>query len=156
MNLTVIMGVVIAVLLVTTAAAGKWAMHQTEARAEIEGKYNAFVDGVKEAGDKAEKKRKEKEAETAKNLNTAVTERDAALNRLRDNARKGAGSRGLPKAPTATAGSNQICIPTATYNTAFGEFGKELFRFVEAARGYAIEGDEAQIDAQTLLKGWPK
>ena len=54
MNLTVIMSVVIAVLLVTTAAAGKWAMHQTGVRAEAEASMRQWQETAKACSDSVE------------------------------------------------------------------------------------------------------
>lgn len=155
-SLTLGMGITIAVLGVALIAAGAWAKREATQRAEVEGKFAAFKESVKTLGEEAEKDRKKKEKENAENLSTAVGERDAARKQLRDYAGKSAGSRKLPSATAASSSSGQSCIGTAAYLAAMAAFRKELGSGMAAADGYTLAGDEAQIDAQTLLKGWPK
>ena len=109
MNLTVIMGVIIAVLLATTAAAGKWAQHEAGKRAEVESKFTAFKTGIKDAGDKAEAARV-KEIARQKGVNDAreksIQARVAASNARADSLCKSAGAsagcRSLPAVPDTT------------------------------------------------------
>ena len=109
MNLTLIMGIVIAVLLATTAAAGKWAQYEATKRAEVEGKFESFKTGVKEAGEKAEAARV-KEIARQKGVNDAreksLQARVAASNARADSLCKSAGAsagcRSLPAIPDAT------------------------------------------------------
>ena len=109
MNLTVIMGVVIAVLLATTAAAGKWAMHQSERAATIQGQYDAFKTGVEDAGKKAEADRMKEIARqkgvndaSEKSLQTRIAAANARADRLCKSAGASAGCRSLPAVPDTT------------------------------------------------------
>ena len=115
--------------------------------------YAAFQTSVKAVGDAQLAKNKEKEAEYAKNLQTAVDSRADALRRLR----VASSSSSTPTTnPAAPIGSSQVCTDSATFTAAFQRFGESLDRFIQDTRGYSVEGDSAQIDAQTLLQSWPK
>ena len=66
MNLTVIMGVVIAVLLATTAAAGKWAQHEAGKRAEAEASMRQWQATALECSSSIEKAEKASAAASRK------------------------------------------------------------------------------------------
>ena len=75
MNLTVIMGIVIAVLLVTTAAAGKWAMHQSEVAATAQAsaeQWEGIALTCSDSVDKAEKDAKRAQERARKALADAA------------------------------------------------------------------------------------
>lgn len=152
-SLTIGLVIALAIASVGCLAAIKWATHEAANAAKIKGQYDAFVANVKAVGDEQERKSKEKDAANAKQIKDAVTERDVALTKLRQsNTRR----RELSDAATATAGSGQVCFPTPTYNASVKRYRERLDRGLGGIQPLAIEGDAAQIDAQTLLKGWPK
>lgn len=113
--------------------------------------FEVFRVQVETLGREAERKAHEKEKADAAKIQTAVSERDAALAKLRSNS----GSRRVSTNPAAPAGSSQVCFRSDAYSAAFSEFSGSLNRFLGEAYGLAIEGDAAQIDAQTLIKSWP-
>jgi hypothetical protein len=63
--------------------------------------------------------------------------------------------RAVPSNPSAPAGSQQVCFGSAAYNAAFQQFGAGVTRFLQAASGFAYEGDSAALDAKTLIQAWP-
>lgn len=117
-------------------------------------KFDVFVSEVKAAGAKAEADKAIKEKADAEKITAAVAGRDVALARLRD-AQASAASRRLPSNPAAPSGSNKVCFSSTAYNAAFKQFGDGLNKFLQSATGFAIEGDTAQLDAQTLVNAWP-
>jgi len=112
----------------------------------------AFVAQVEANGKAAEAAAKRKEAQDAKQIQGALSERDAALKRLRNN---NTAARRLSDNAAGSAAGSTVCIPTPAYNAAMGEFGKSLGRFLGETRRYSEEGDAAQIDAVALIKAWP-
>lgn len=121
----------------------------------VKSEYAAFVSQVAATGHKAEAEKAIKEKTYAQDIHAAVTERDAALARLRE-FQADSGSSKLPRSPTAPEGSSQVCFGSEAYNAAFKRFGE---RYVEGLRGIvelAVEGDSAAIDAQALINSWPK
>jgi hypothetical protein len=113
----------------------------------------AEIQNYKVAGELAKKEADRKDKLNADNIKTAVGERDDALAKLRAKSTHPSRVSGVPAAPV---GSSEVCFPTAVYNAAFAGFGQAIDRRLADANRDAIEGDAAQIDAQTLLKGWPK
>ena len=112
----------------------------------------AFKANVEALGKLAEAEKLKKEAQDAKQIQDALTQRDVALRRLSSvNARRSPVS---DNSAGAAAGST-VCIPTTAYNSAMGEFGKSLERFLAETGRYAQVGDEAQIDAVSLIQAWP-
>lgn len=111
----------------------------------------AFKAQVEALGKEAEKRKVEKEAQDAKQIKDALSERDAALVKLRQRP----SPRSLPSNTAPASASGYVCLPTATYNSAMGEFRKSLERGMADARGNAEQGDAAQIDAEALLSAWP-
>lgn len=116
--------------------------------------FAAFKAQVKQLGEQAEKEARAKEKANEKRIADANNERDAALKRLRD--RERSRSRNLSSAAAPANSGNRVCIPTATYNSAMGEFREVLARVMAEVDGYATRGDEAAIDADTLIKAWPR
>ena len=142
-----IVGIVAGVLAVGVAI-------QTKRLESCKADFSAFKAQVKQLGEQAEKEARAKEKANEKRIADANTERDAALKRLRERRYPGGGI--VSRAPAAPAGSSQVCIGAEAYNAAFREFSQSLERFLAEAFGYAQDGDAAQIDAETLLKAWPK
>lgn len=85
------------------------------------------------------------EKEHALQVNNALSQRDVALNRLRDSEARSRSSF-IPK----TAGSPE----TACYNRA--RLDAALSKFEEGIRGLLSEGDEAIINDRTWLASWPR
>ena len=124
---------------------------------EVKAQYEGFKQTTEANGKKAEAEAKLKETQNAQTISTAVTSRNDALERLRAvQAAASSASRRLSGSPTAPAGSSQICLESAAYNAAFAKYRDRLGAGLEGIRRLVIEGDEAQIDAQTLFKAWPK
>jgi len=103
-----VLGILAGVLALMLAVSVKWAMHQSEARAEIAGQFAAFQEGVRKAGDeqkaKNDKLLKERErihASSLKSLQNRYSDLDARYARLRDKPAD-SGSGGLPPVPDAT------------------------------------------------------
>lgn len=86
-----------------------------------------------------------KEADDAKKISDAVTGRNDALSRLRQAA---ASARSVPLTPAAASGSSEIHFDQKALDAA-------VERYRGRVRQLVIQGDEAQIDAQTLLQSWP-
>ena len=112
----------------------------------------AFVAQVEANGKIAEAAAKLKEAQDAKQIKDALTQRDVALAKLRGH--NSSGYR-LPTAAIAAGSGSQVCFGADAYHAAMGAFGKSLERFVDDAHGFAEQGDAAQIDAVTLIQAWP-
>jgi hypothetical protein len=86
-----------------------------------------------------------KEADDAKKISDAVSGRNDALSRLRQ---ASASARRVPLTPAATSGSSEIIFDQKALDAA-------VERYRGRVRQLVIQGDEAQIDAQTLLQSWP-
>ena len=114
----------------------------------VKNEFAAFVSNVEVEGEKAKVRKIEKESKDAKTIAAAVSDRDAALKRLRL-AQAGAGRGSVSLAPPAAAGSREICFEPEAFASA-------IDRFRERVTGIVIQGEEAAIDAQALLEGWPK
>ena len=114
--------------------------------------FAVFKAQVEVLGKQAKAAAEKKDKDNAKQIKDALASRDVALSRLRSHTRSSPVS---DNSAPASAGAT-ICLPTATYNSAMGEFGKRLERFMADTGGYSQEGDAAQIDAQSLLQSWPK
>ena len=107
--------------------------------------HAAFVAQVKQNGEIAAKAAKLKEAQDAKQISDAITARNAALKRLRDD---NSASRRVPIVPAAAAGSETICFQQSALSAA-------VERYRAGVRGLVAEGDAAQIDAIALIQAWP-
>ena len=109
MNPLTIAGLVtIGLLTLALGITGKWAMHQSEARAAIEGQFETFKEGVRKAGDEQKAKNnqllKERDrinATALKTLQNRYSDLNARYARLR-NQPAHPGSGGLPPVPDAT------------------------------------------------------
>ena len=151
-----IYGIILLVVALSAGAFGLYERHEgrVEGRAEVQIKFDAFVNEVKAAGLKAETDKLAKEKADAKRIDDAVATRNDALNRLRV-AQASARTRIVSGGPTAPAGSSQVCFNSAGYNAAFQQFGAGLNRFLQATAGYAYEGDSAGLDTKALIQAWP-
>ena len=109
-------------------------------------KYESFVAQTRILGEQAKAAKEKKEAQDAKRVNDAVASRDDALRRLRDERSR---SSRVPLTPAAPAGSEQICFGQSALAAAVEQYRERVRGLVEA-------GDEAQIDAQALLRAWPE
>lgn len=127
---------------------------QTKRLESCKVEYATFVSDTKAAGEKQELETKRKEDENAKTLKDAVTERDAALAKLRQSANTR--RRELSRTAEAAGSGGQVCFPAPAYNAAISRYRARLERGLGGIQPLAIEGDAAQIDAQMLLQGWPK
>ena len=114
--------------------------------------HATFVAKLEAQAEEQLRQNKLKEAADAKRIQDALSDRDAALKRLRSQSRPVS----LSGSPTAPTGSSQVCIRSDAYNAAFAEFRKSLERSLEEARGLAIEGDSAAIDAKACVEAWPR
>ena len=136
-------------LLMASTAYYRGQTHQEHAkRIEVEAAYEQFKAGVKIAGEAAQAAAKAKDQANEKTIKSAVAGRADALRRLRD-AESNTSSRSVPLVPAAAAGDRQICFDPPALTAA-------VERYRARVRGLAQSGDEAQIDAQALIDGWPK
>ena len=108
--------------------------------------YAAFVANVKAQGELAKAQAIKKEAQDAKQIQDAVSQRDLALKRLRQSANTP--SRNLPLVPAAAKGSDTICFGAKALNAAVERYRGDVRQLAES-------GDEAQLDAVTLIQAWP-
>ena len=123
----------------------------------VQAKYDGFVQTTEANGRTAVAEAKLKEKTNEEAITTANTGRADALGRLRiSEAALSAAGRRLPSSPAAPAGSSQICFESATYNAAFSKYRDRLIASMERLGQLVVEGDEAQIDAKSLLQSWPK
>lgn len=124
---------------------------------EVQVKFDQFVNDTKEAGLKAQQDNLDKEKLYATNIATANAGRTDALQRLQlAQAAANSSRRASANNPTASSASGNVCFSAAAYNAAFKQFGADLDRFIQDARGFAAEGDRAAIDASALIKAWPQ
>lgn len=107
--------------------------------------YAAFVEKTNALGEAAKLAKKTKEDEDAKRIVGAESERDTARRLL--NAERTSRSR-MRLTPQAANGSNEISFDSKALDAA-------VERYRGRVRELVIQGDEAQIDAATLLKSWP-
>lgn len=153
-----IYGAIALVLMLAAGAAGLYERHEgrVEGRAEVQVKFDSFVNETKAAGLEAEQDKLAKEKENAEKVIAAITTRNDALARLQSaQAAASAARRAMSRNPAAPAGSNQVCFSSAAYNAAFQQFGPGLDRFIQSTSGFVVEGDGATIDAKTLIQAWP-
>ena len=87
----------------------------------------------------------EKEKEHALQVNDAMSERDAALKRLRDNEVR---SRAI-RANITPQGNDRLCFNRTAFDTA-------LQQFLGNIEGLLAEGDISLINLQATLSAWPK
>ena len=102
----------------------------------------------------AKENAEKKDKENANKLHTALTDRStaiAALNKLRDNARR----RDLSSSAAAPAGSSQVCYAAPAYDAAVERYRGRLAASVGRIAGLATEGDAVAIDAGALIRAWP-
>lgn len=139
----------IALLMASTAYYKHDAKSEHTERVKVAAEYEQFTVGVKLAGDKATLEAKRKDAENAKTIQSAVAGRADALKRLRDSVQGNSSGRPLSLTPAVAAGTSEICFEPTAFAAAVEQYRRSVRRIVE-------QGDEAQIDAQALIQGWPK
>lgn len=153
-----IYGIIALVLALAIGGAYAYGHHggYVEGSHDVQVKFDAFVNDTKAAGLKAQQDNLDKEKLYATNIANANAGRATALSELqRVQAAASAGRRASSSNPAAPAGSSYVCIESKSYNAAFQQFGKRLDEFLPAVRGLAVEGDKAQIDAQSMIRAWP-
>lgn len=111
-----------------------------------EARYVVFEAKVEALGEAAKVAAKKEELKHEQAISAAVAGRDVARKRLREQI---AGSGRVSLTPQTAPGSDAICFGTA-------EFAAAVERYRAGVRGLVGAGDEAAIDAKTLLEGWPK
>lgn len=152
-------GIGLLLIVLAAGAFGFYEHHQgyLTGKLEVQTKFDAFVNETKAAGLKQQQDNLDKEKTYAAQIATANTGRADALQRLQlaQQAAERAGRRAASNNPAAAAGRSKVCFTAAGYNAAFKQFGADLDRFIQNARGFAVEGDAAQIDATTLIRAWP-
>ncbi len=150
-------GIALLVLVLVFAAMAGAIHHYRAEVLVITAQFESFKDKTAALGEQARADKLEKEKLYADNIAAANADRSDALNRL-SVAQAAANTRSRPSGnnPVAPVGSSKICFDSPTYNAAFRDFGLALDQFIQDARGYAYEGDRAQIDAMALLKAWPQ
>lgn len=131
----------IAILTATTA----YYKHEATYNHEQLITYKATVEALGQAQAQASK---QKDAEHAKTIANAVTDRDLALKRLRESETNRRSSY-LSVVPAAPAGSGAICFEPAGLNAAIDRFRGDV-------AGIAESGTKAQIDARALIQAWPR
>ena len=123
--------------------------YRTELRVTT-AEFEAYKSKVAELGAQAEKRKIEVESANANQIRDAVSSRNAALASLRAaQAQAAAGRSRVPLTPAAAAGSGALCFDQKALSAA-------VERYRERVRGLVEIGDEAQIDAQALVRAWPK
>lgn len=140
----------------TAFGVSHWYKPEHEAHLKDNAADAAFKAQLAIDGKQAELDKKSKEKTYADNLKTALADRDAALSKLRTAAAANSSRGKLSSQPTAPAGSSQVCIDSTAYNAAFSRYTKRYDAGMAGINGLVTEGDSAQIDAQTILQGWPK
>jgi len=116
--------------------------------------YAKFLSDTKIAGLQAIADNKQKELDNAKRIADADDARDAALSKLRQSTYSG--RRASTENPAAPAGSSKVCYDSKQFDAAFRQFGADLDQFISDARAIVVEGDAANIDAESLIESWPK
>lgn len=110
-----------------------------------EAQFESFKDKTAALGEQAKAHKIEKEANDAKAIQSALGERDAAIKRMRDYI---ASRSRVPLTPASPGGGDKICFSQKALSAA-------VERYRAGVRGIIEQGDAAQIDAQTLVNGWP-
>lgn len=147
LNPTVLLGIALAIAMA--------AVHHYRSELNVtEAQFGAFKAQVEAVGKQAEAAAKLQEVANAAKISSAMSDRDAALARLRG-VQANANRSFVPNNPAAPAGSRQVCFDSKAYSAAFERFGTGLDASLRRITGVAVEGDVAQLDAVTLLKAWP-
>ena len=116
----------------------------------VTAQYEGFKETVKANGEAAIAKAALKEKEHEITINDALGVRDDALNQLRlaQAAARAAGGR-VPLLAAPAQASGTICFDQKALSAAVERYRDRIFDLV-------VQGDEAAIDAQTLINAWPK
>jgi len=124
-----------------------WLRHEVK---DAKNELVVFRAQVESSADKGKALELEKEKAREHAISDALSERDDALKRMRL-AQAETRSRGnfLPAAPAAAKDSSQICFDRAALESAIRKLDQDV-------QGIVGQGDTSRIDAQTLLKAWPK
>ena len=144
-----IYGIGLLVVILAAAAFGFYEHHQgyLAGKKEVQVEFDAFKNDVKEIGLKAEAEKQRKEQENAKRLADANAVGAAALARLRDEQARPRG--GFVPNGSGAAGGSKICFDRSTLDAA-------LRKLDQGVSGLFFESDGTLINAQTVVKGWPK
>ena len=129
--------------------AGYAQYQKSEARA-YKDKLAVFTAQVESIGKQAIERNRRIEDANKSRIDVAIANRDASIARLRvlvQQARSGSGAMPIVPAPAAAGGS--ICYDQSAVSAAVERYRQRVIGIVES-------GDEAQIDANFLLKAWPK
>jgi hypothetical protein len=130
-------------------------VHHYRSEYQVEhAQFESYKQLIEARGKQAEAEKLLQEQKDAQRIASAVSSRDDALGRLRI-AQANARSRTVSSNPTAPTGSSQVCFRSDAYNAAFSNFGAGLNQFLQAASGFAFEGDSANLDAKALIQAWP-
>ena len=106
--------------------------------------YDGYKAEVRILGEIAEKAAKQKEAEYEQKIKLSMSNRLASYKRVREQSRE----RPVSITPAIAPGSEQICFDPPAFDAAIEQYRERVRRLVE-------QGDEAQIDAETLINAWP-
>lgn len=131
-------------------------LHAEQARyAGLKADYAAFVAGVKQAGEKAQKEAQAKEKQYEEAISTAMDQWRDERNRLRQFSQRPGGG-GLSEVARPTQGNSAVCPETKLYYDALRGARGIINSCLAECRGIAAEGAAAQADAEGLLASWPK
>ena len=140
-QLYIIGGVAIVMLLMLAA------IHYYKSRYEVvEAQFESFKDKTAALGEQAKAHKIEQETANATKIQSALSERDAALKRLSSfNASRSL----LPGAAAGSKDPDRICFERKGIDAA-------IQRFRVGVQGLIVEGDKAIIDDKAWLASWPK
>lgn len=141
-----IYGVVAAMLML--AMVGAYFKGHSAGAQSVQVQFDEFKNDVRAAGLKAEQDKIAREKADNDKINSAVTNRDAALARLREQTSR-ARSGFLSNSSGTAADSGKICYDRPTLDAALRALDSGVSRL-------AAEGDKAMIDGLTLLSAWPQ
>lgn len=109
--------------------------------------FRAFKSEVSAAGEKAKAEKLTREKGWEDEIKNSNSQRDAALASLRDSERSRRSR--VPITPAATDGGDKICFSQKALSAAVERYRGRIL-------GLVAEGDAAQIDAQALIRAWPR
>jgi hypothetical protein len=139
---------IVALLMALACGAAYLKGHHAGAQ-EVQEKFDLFTAQVRAEGEKAKADALQKEKDYATQITVAVTSRDDALKRMQlAEARANAARRAMPLTPASTSAGGAICFDQKALSSAVEQYRGRVSHLVE-------QGDEAQLDAQTLVKSWP-
>jgi len=113
-----------------------------------EAHFGAYRTQIEAVAAQAQLAAKLKEETNAKTIVDAVADRNDAISRLQL-AEAANRSKRVPLTPAPAQGSASLCFDPPALSSAVEQYRGRV-------RGLVTQGDEAQIDSQTLIKSWPK